>query len=124
MAQIPSPLANDNTRIAIQYVPTKSLTLAKRQLKKLDDKNIALLGASILQNGLLRPVLVDVKSRIVAGSTVWMTAMQIGMADVPVIQIVLEGLRGYDTIAELAARQAFCRACITLGPRNSWKLAK
>lgn len=85
--QVPAPLANDNIRIAVQYVPTDKLTLPKRQLKKHDDKKIALLGASILENGLLRPILVDEKLRIVSGSAVWMAATHIGMAEVPVVQV-------------------------------------
>ncbi len=86
--QVPSPLASDNIRISVQYVPTEKLILPKRQLKKHDDKKIALLGASILENGLLRPILVDEKLRIVSGSAVWMAAAQIGMTAVPVVQVM------------------------------------
>jgi len=85
--QIASSLANDNIRIAVQYVPTDKLIRPKRQLKKHDDKKIALLGASILENGLLRPILVDENFRIVAGCAVWMAATHIGLAQVPVVQV-------------------------------------
>lgn len=85
--QIPSPLANDNVRIAITYVTADKLTLPKRQLKKHDDKKIATLSASIVENGLLRPILVDKNFRIVSGSAVWKAAVHIGMAEVPVVQV-------------------------------------
>ena len=39
------------------------------------------------------------------------------------IRIVLEGLRGKDSVAELTAVKALRRACITNGRRTSWKLA-
>jgi transposase len=39
------------------------------------------------------------------------------------IRIVLEGLRGDESIAELCRRKASPRACITLGRRSSWKPA-
>jgi len=39
------------------------------------------------------------------------------------IRIVLDGLRGDDSIAELCRRKALRRACITPGPRSSWRLA-
>lgn len=39
------------------------------------------------------------------------------------IRIVLDGLRGEDSIAELCLRKASPRACITCGRRNSWRRA-
>jgi transposase len=40
------------------------------------------------------------------------------------IRIVLEGLRGEDSIAELCRREASPRRCTTAGPRSSWKPAR
>ena len=40
------------------------------------------------------------------------------------IRIVLSGLRGEDSIAELCRQEASPRACITAGQRNSAKLAR
>ena len=39
------------------------------------------------------------------------------------IRIVLDGLRGEDSIAELAGAKASPRACTTAGRRNFWKPA-
>ena len=40
------------------------------------------------------------------------------------IRIVLEGLRGKCSIAELAAKKASTKTCITAGARISWKAGK
>lgn len=37
------------------------------------------------------------------------------------IRIVLEGLRGEDSIAELCRREGIAQSSITAGRRNSWK---
>ena len=37
------------------------------------------------------------------------------------IRIVLEGLRGEESIAALCRREAIAESCITPGPRSSWK---
>ena len=37
------------------------------------------------------------------------------------IRIVLEGLRGESTIAELCRREGISQTCTTNGPKNSWK---
>jgi transposase len=37
------------------------------------------------------------------------------------IRIVLDGLRGEDSIAELCRKEGIARACITPGRRSSWK---
>jgi len=39
------------------------------------------------------------------------------------IRIVLEGLRGDDSIAELCRKEGIAQSCTTLGPKTSWKLA-
>lgn len=83
----PPALANDNIRIAVNYVATDKLVPPRRQLKKHDAKKLALLGASILEHGLLRPILVDSEQNIVAGCAVWMAAKEIGMAEVPVVEV-------------------------------------
>ena len=39
------------------------------------------------------------------------------------IRIVLDGLRGDDSIAELCRKEGIARACITSGRRSSWRPA-
>ena len=40
------------------------------------------------------------------------------------IRIVLEGLRGEDSIAELCRKEGSIRTCTTVGRRSSWRRAR
>ncbi len=72
---------------AIEFLPVSSLRANPRNARKHGDRQIAQLAASITQFGFLLPILVDEDRIVLAGHGRLLAAKQLGLADVPVIQV-------------------------------------
>lgn len=81
---------NDPTHrlgLVIHYRPTDELKSPKRSLRKANKRQDAAWRAAIASFGLLDPILVDDQCRIICGNTRWRAAKDLGLAEVPTIQI-------------------------------------
>ena len=60
---------------------------AKRNARTHNEAQIDLLANSILHFGVIRPVVIDDRNRIVAGHGVWEAAKKLGLKRIPVIRV-------------------------------------
>ncbi len=67
--------------------PTTSLKPAKRNARTHNEAQIDLLANSILQFGVIKPIVIDDLGRIVAGYGLWQAAKKLGLKRVPAIRV-------------------------------------
>lgn len=78
----------DGTRdLAIDYRPIEALIPYARNARTHSEAQVALIAGSIREYGFTNPVLVDGENGIIAGHGRVMAARQLGLAQVPVIEL-------------------------------------
>ena len=71
----------------IEMHPVVGLKPANRNARTHNDAQIDLLTNSILQFGVVKPVVIDDRGRIVAGHGIWLAAKKLGLKFIPVIRL-------------------------------------
>ncbi len=71
----------------VEMLPPSSLKPAKRNARTHNEAQIDRLANSMLQFGVIKPVVVDDRLQIVAGHGVWAAAKKLGLARIPVIRV-------------------------------------
>ena len=71
----------------VEMLAPSSLRPAKRNARTHNEAQIDLLANSILHFGVIRPVVIDDRNRIVAGHGVWEAAKKLGLKRIPVIRV-------------------------------------
>jgi len=82
-----SPTLPETLRLKIVYRPIDDLTPYKGNARTHSDKQIAQIAASIRTFGFTNPVLIDARGQIAAGHGRVAAARQLGMRDVPTIEL-------------------------------------
>ena len=99
--------------LQIEYRPIGDLIPYARNARTHDAAQVALIAGSIREFGFTNPVLVDGENGIIAGHGRVMAARQLGMAEVPVIEL------GHLTPAQ---KRAYVLADNKLGERAGWDM--
>ena len=99
--------------LQIEYRPIGDLIPYARNARTHDAAQVALIAGSIREFGFTNPVLVDGDNGIIAGHGRVMAARQLGMAEVPVIEL------GHLTPAQ---KRAYVLADNKLGERAGWDM--
>lgn len=85
--KIGSSAASDNVQQNVVWVPIEELKAYSRNARTHDDKQIAVIAASITTFGFTNPVLVDMNNIIVAGHGRVEAAKRLGYTDVPTLRL-------------------------------------
>lgn len=95
----------------VEMLPPSKLTPAKRNPRTHNEAQIDLLANSILQFGLIKPVVVDEQGQIVAGHGIWLASKKLGLKQIPTIRV-----------SHLSATQlrAYALADNQLATRSGW----
>jgi DNA modification methylase len=102
--------ARSNPRLAVKYLPLNDLVQAPLQPRKHSPQQIRALADSAAVLGFNVPLLIDRDSRIVAGHARWLAARQMGLEEVPTIQ--LEHLTPEKAMAFMLADNKFAELSV------------
>ena len=109
---------NTDTQWMIETCPPSSLKPARRNARTHNEAQIDLLANSILHFGVIKPVVIDDRGRIVAGHGIWLAAKKLGLKLIPVIRVShLSGtqLRAYALADnQLATKSGWDREVLSL----------
>jgi DNA modification methylase len=71
----------------VEMLPPSSLKPAERNARTHNERQVELIANSILHFGLIKPVIIDDRGRIVAGHGVWFAAKTLNLKLMPVIRV-------------------------------------
>ncbi len=77
----------NNLKIAVDHLPLRDLKIKSKNVKKYTEQEIAITAKVLKRFGLILPILVDKSKQIAFGEHLFLAAEQLGMSEVPAIEI-------------------------------------